>query len=70
MAARQYGDVRRWLINKAADGTGWLLHEPITRDALSATPLPTFEAACAAFAAFTKTHAAPVADRQETPTHE
>lgn len=52
---RTFGHKSRWLINKEANGAGWLLHEPITDDepTLGATLLPTHEAACQLFAAYT-----------------
>jgi hypothetical protein len=47
-----FGDSSRWLINKHANRVDWLLHEPIRPGCLPALMLPTFEAAVAAFIAF------------------
>jgi hypothetical protein len=52
MSGRIFGDHQRYLINKHADGTRWLVHEPVRGDALPATIVPTFEAACRLAAAF------------------
>lgn len=53
-----FGYKGRWLINKSDYGDGWLLHEPITPGSLGALVLPSFKAACEAFAAFSAADAA------------
>jgi hypothetical protein len=49
---RTFGDPRRWLIEKHADGQRWLLHEPISFNCSGATVLPSFASACALFRAY------------------
>lgn len=49
-----YGDGSRWLIQKHANGQGWLLHEPLTNVPCMVHLLPAFQAAVAAFEAFSR----------------
>lgn len=48
-----FADGTRWLINKHTDGDRWLLHEPVANNT-PAMVVPTFDAACQLFVAFTQ----------------